>query len=170
MTELVEQWICIKSCIKLEHSSTETIQMIQKATAMGNWWWAASSRQCARSCIMPHAGVFGETSRHPGDSAPTAQIWCPVTSGFSPNWNHLWKGRDFRPSMRCRKIQQGSSWRLGDLCEVPRCPLWRGLSHPCPVYNVSCIFFNKYLYFSNCMGGYFLDRPRACDGVICSHS
>ena len=31
MTEGVEQQICIKFCIKLEHSSTETIQMIQKA-------------------------------------------------------------------------------------------------------------------------------------------
>ena len=37
MTEKVEQQICIKFCIKLEHSSMETIQMIQKATAMGNW-------------------------------------------------------------------------------------------------------------------------------------
>ena len=37
MTEQVEQWICIKFCIKFEHSSTETIQMIQKAKAMGNW-------------------------------------------------------------------------------------------------------------------------------------
>ena len=43
----VEQWICsrlcIKFCIKLEHSSMETIQIIQNATAMGNWWLAASS-------------------------------------------------------------------------------------------------------------------------------
>ena len=31
MTEQVEQGICIKFCIKLEHSSMETIQMIQKA-------------------------------------------------------------------------------------------------------------------------------------------
>ena len=30
MTESVEQQICIKFCIKLEHSSTETIWMIQK--------------------------------------------------------------------------------------------------------------------------------------------
>ena len=37
MTEQVEQQICIKFCIKLEQSSTETIQMIEKATAMGNW-------------------------------------------------------------------------------------------------------------------------------------
>ena len=31
MTEQVEQWISIKFCVKLEHSSAETIQMIQKA-------------------------------------------------------------------------------------------------------------------------------------------
>ena len=37
MTEQVEQEICIKFCIKLEHSSVEAIQMIQKATAMGSW-------------------------------------------------------------------------------------------------------------------------------------
>ena len=31
MTEQVEQQISIKFCVKLEHSSAETIQMIQKA-------------------------------------------------------------------------------------------------------------------------------------------
>ena len=36
MTELVEQQICIKFCVKLEHSSEDTIRMIQKAGAMGN--------------------------------------------------------------------------------------------------------------------------------------
>ena len=36
MTERVEQRICIKFCIKLEHSPVETTQMIHKA-AMGNW-------------------------------------------------------------------------------------------------------------------------------------
>ena len=28
---------------------------------------------------------------------------------------------------------------LGELCEVPRCLLWRGLRCHCPMYNVSCI-------------------------------
>ena len=37
MIEGVEQWVCIKFCVKLEHSSVETIPMIQKAAAMGNW-------------------------------------------------------------------------------------------------------------------------------------
>ena len=31
MTEQVEQRICIEFCVKLEYSSAETIQMIQKA-------------------------------------------------------------------------------------------------------------------------------------------
>ena len=35
MTEQLEQQICIKFCVKLEHSR-ETIWMIQKAAAIGN--------------------------------------------------------------------------------------------------------------------------------------
>ena len=31
MTEQVEQRVCIKFCVKLEHCSAETIPMIQKA-------------------------------------------------------------------------------------------------------------------------------------------
>ena len=46
MTEWVEQGICTKFYIKIEHSSMKTIRMIQKAAAMGNWWLAASSGQC----------------------------------------------------------------------------------------------------------------------------
>ena len=37
MNEPVEQQICIQFCVKLEHSSVETIWMIQRASALGNW-------------------------------------------------------------------------------------------------------------------------------------
>ena len=37
MTGQVEQQICITFGIKLEHSSMETTQLSQKATAMDNW-------------------------------------------------------------------------------------------------------------------------------------
>ena len=37
MTEQIEQLIYIKFCFKLEHSSMETLWMIQKAIATGNW-------------------------------------------------------------------------------------------------------------------------------------
>ena len=58
MTEWVEQWICNKFCVKLEHSSTETIQMIQKASDMGNLWLATSSQQHTHSCTTSHASPF----------------------------------------------------------------------------------------------------------------
>ena len=69
LTEWVEQRIHVKFYIKLEHSSTETIRMIQKATAMGNCWLAASSWQHTWSHITFHAEFLGETSNHPGVSS-----------------------------------------------------------------------------------------------------
>ena len=131
----VEQWICIRFCIKLDHSSTETIWMIQKAAAMGSWWLAASSQQRAHLCIMSRAEFFWQNIKSPRWlSPPIAQIWCPVTSGFSQNYSHPWKGRDFRPSVRFRKIQWGTGWWLGEPCEVPRCLLWKRLRCHCPMY------------------------------------
>ena len=69
MTQSVESQICIRFCIKLEHSSVENIQMIQKATAMGNWWVAASSQQRVHSCITSCTEFFGKTSNRLDDSA-----------------------------------------------------------------------------------------------------
>ena len=39
MAEQVEQWICIKFCVKLEHFPVETIQMIQKGADMAISDW-----------------------------------------------------------------------------------------------------------------------------------
>ena len=51
--------------------------------------------------------------------------------------------------MRFKKIWQGSWWQLGQLCEVPRCLLWRDWSIVvlCTIFLVYCIFFNKCLFF-----------------------
>ena len=86
MTEWVEQWICIKFCVKLKCSSLETIQMLQKATAMGNWWWLApSSGQCTCSHITSPA-VFWQNVKSPTWlSLSIAQNWHPVSAGFSQN-------------------------------------------------------------------------------------
>ena len=118
MTEWVEQRICIKFCIKPEHSSTETIRMLQKATAMGNWWLAASSRQHACSCIMSGAEIFHETSNHPGDSAPLQSRFGTLWLLAFPKIKITFEREEiFRPSMRFTKIR----WcRLAELCEVPR--------------------------------------------------
>ena len=115
MTEQVEQRICVQFCIELEHSTAETIWLIQKATAMGTWWLAASSRQC--SCITSCAEFFCKTSNHPGDSALLQPIFGALWLTAFPKtkisfereeisvYGHttlkapdlVWKGRDFRP-------------------------------------------------------------------------
>ena len=59
-------------------------------------------------------------------SSPTAQIWHSATSGFSQNLNHLWKGRDFRPLMRFRKIWWGSWWQLWRTMWGPIVPTLKG--------------------------------------------
>ena len=116
--------------------------MIQKATALGNWWLAASSPQHSRSYITSHVEFFGKTASYSDDSVP-----------LQPRFSALWllafpktkitfeKGRDFRPSMWFRETRRGSWWRLGELCEVPRSLLLRGPRHHCPMYNVSCILY-----------------------------
>ena len=53
----------------------------------------------------------------------------------------------------------GSWWRLGGLCEIPRCLLGGELRHHCPMNNVPCVFFNKCLYLSYYLTEYLLDRP-----------
>ena len=155
----------------------ETIWMIQKTAAMGNWWLAASSWQCAHSCIMSCADFFCETSNHPGDSAPQQPRFgalrllafskTEITFEREEISDHRWD------SGKYDRVADGDSnkgfcrvfWtvekKLEELCEVPRCLLWGGLRHHCPMYNVSCIlyFFNKHFYFSQDMAGYFLDRP-----------
>ena len=107
------------------------------------------------SCITSHADIFDETSNHPGDSAP----YSPDLASWD-FWQSPWKGRDFRPSVKFREIQWGSWWWLGELCQVPRCLLWRGLKCHCPItmFLVPCIFFNKCLLFIY-MTGSFPDRP-----------
>ena len=173
MTEQVKQWICIKFCVKLEHSFVETIRMIQKAAAIGSWWLAASSWQRARSCITSSAEFFGNTSNHPGDSAPLEPRFGALWLLTFPKTKITFEGKDFRPSVRCRKIQQGNWRQLRELCEVPRCLLWRdwGVTVLCVLYPKCLMFlvsyiFNKCLYFSYYMAGCLLDRPCMFPGKI----
>ena len=112
MTKRVEQWICIRFCINLEHFSVETIWMIQEAAVMGNWWLEASSWQCGHSCITCRVEFFGETWNHASDSAlPQPRFGALWLLAF-PKAKITWNGRDFRLSMRFRKIWRGSWWRF----------------------------------------------------------
>ena len=161
MTEQVEQWICITFYVKLEHSSVETIRMIQKAAAMGNWWLAASSWQHTRSCITSHAELFGETSNHSGDSAPLpprfGALWLlafpktEITFEREEISDHQWDSGQY----------DGAADGHGENCVKRQGAYFEGdwgVIVLCAIFIVSCIFLQ---YFSHCMDGYFLDSPHS---------
>ena len=108
-----------------------------------NWWWAASS-ELVSSYIMSHT-VFWRNIKSPRWlSSPRDQIWCSLTSGFSQNWNHLWKGRAFRPSIRFRKITMEQLMMTGRTVWGPKVSTLKGtkvlLSYiQCFLYLVSSV-------------------------------
>ena len=147
---------------------------MKTAALMGDWWLAASSVQGTHAFITSPAGFSGEISSCPGDSAPYSQIWllaCPktktplkrkrfqtvnefqenmmrqlmliITKGFAEcfeQWKRCWKN--------CGRSQD--AYFEGD---------W-GIIVLFILFIVSwSIFFNKCLYFSVYMAGYFLDKP-----------
>ena len=119
--------------------------------------------------ITSCAEFFGETSNHPHDSAPYSPDLASCNFWLFPKLKSPLKGKRLRLLMRFRKILRDGWWWLGELCEVPRCLLWRGLRLHCPVYNVSCIFFNKCLYFSYYIAGYFLGRSCIYTYSVCTN-
>ena len=147
MTEQVEQWIWVQFCVKLEHSSVEAIQMIQKATAMSNWWLAALSQQHAHSCITSLVQSFlvkHQVTR--GLSPPTAQIWLlafpktKITFEREEISDYQWDLGKYDGAAdgeweNCVRTQ--GAYFEGD---------W-GIIVLCTMFLVSCIFFNKCLYF-----------------------
>ena len=141
-TEWVESCICIKFCVKLKHFSTETIRMIQKAAAMGNWWLATSS-QHTHSSITSCAEFFAKHQITQVTQPPYSPDLAPCDFLFFPKLKSFFKGKRFQTIEEIQKNVMGSWWQLGELFEVPRCLLWRGLRCHCSIYNVSyilCLF------------------------------
>ena len=161
-TEWIEQWICIKFCIKLEHSSTETIQMIQKATGRGNWWLEASSPECAThaSCLM--AEFFGETWNPPGDSAflqpRSGALWVLAF----PQTKITFEREEISECRWDSENMMGQLLVIGRTVWSPKVPTLKGT-------EVSWSYVQYFLYlvsssinvsiFSYYMAVYLLDRP-----------
>ena len=159
VTEWGEQQICIKFCVKLEYSSTETIWMIQKAAAMGNWWLAASLRQCT---ITHHVScrVFGKISNHSGDSA-SLQPGALSPLAF-PKTKIAFEREEVSDHQRDSGKYDTAADGNWDNCVRSQGAYFEGdwgVIVLGTMFLVSCIFFNKCLNFSYCVAGYFLDRP-----------
>ena len=155
MTEQVEQRIYIRVCIKLEHASAETIWMIQKAAAMGNWWLAASS-QCTCSCVTSCAEFFGKTLNHPGDSVP-----------LQPSFGTLWLLAFPKTKITFEREEISDHWWDSRKYNGAACGNWKncvrsqgayfegnwGIIFLCTKFLISCTFFNNVSIFSYYMAG-----------------
>ena len=124
--------------------------MIQKATAMGNWWLAASSQQRACSCITSSTEIFGETSNHLGVSAP-----------LKPRFGTLWLLAFPKTKITFEREEISDRW--GDSGKYNRATDgdWEnyvrsqgayfewdwGVIVLCIMFLVSSIFFTKCLFF-----------------------
>ena len=143
--------ICIQFCIKLEHSSMETIRMIQKFAAMGNWWFTTSSWQCAHSCITSHAEVFGKTSNHPGDSAPLQPRFGTLPLLAFPKTKTAFEREEISDhrwnSGKYNRAADGN-WENCVRSQGAYSEGGWGVIVLCTMFLMSCIFFYKCLYFS----------------------
>ena len=123
-----------------------------KACNMRNSWECWRCTGCNQQRLATDSARIRSWS---GDS----ENYCPRFWHRFFAWNVLWQNsfHGFCYQSRRNTVLQ-LLMMLGKLCEVPRCLLWRGLRHHCPIYNVSCIFFNICLYFSYFMAGCILEK------------
>ena len=161
MTEQVEQWICIKFCVKLEHSSAKLFGYSEGRSYGKMLIGSFITTMCPLMHHVSCRGFWQNITSPRWLSPPAAQILCPATSGFSQNLNHLWKGRDsdhWWDSGKYDRAEDGD-W---ENCVRSQGAYFEGdwgAIVLCTMFLVSCIFSNKCLYFSYYMAGYLLDRP-----------
>ena len=134
--------------------------------ATGDWQLHYNNVSTHTSCLMQSFLVKCQITQV--TQFPYRPDLAPCNFWLFPKLKSPLKGRHFKPSVSFRKICWGSWWLLGEMCEVPWCLLRRGLRHHCPVYSVSCIFFNKCLYFHiTWLDTFWTDLACAC---ICIYS
>ena len=133
--------------------------MIQKAAAMGNWWLAASSRQCACLCITSHAEFFWQNIKSFRGFSTLPTRFGTLWLWLFPKLKSPLKRKRFQTVNEIQENKTGQLRVIGGAVWHSKVPVLKVTEAYCPMYNVSCIFFNKCLYFSYYMAGYLLDRP-----------
>ena len=130
MTEWIEQPICIKFSFKLEHSSMETIRMIQKSSAMGNWWLVASSHLLMQRFLAKHQIL--QVAQHP--LRPRfSTLWflafpkTKITFEREEISDNQWDSGKYNYNWENCVKSQGTYFEY--------LTLWRGRRYNCPMYN-----------------------------------
>ena len=149
---------------RILHYSAEAILMIQKATAMDNWWLAASSWQCACSCIMSCVQVFVKTSSHPGDSVPSQPRFGALCLLAFPKTKITLKRKKFQTIDENQENTMGQLMVMGRTVWDPKVPTLKGTeaslsSVQCFLYLVSSsIYVTIFLLY-----GWMLSHKRSTD-------
>ena len=129
---------------QFEHSSAETIQMMQKATAMGSWWLAASSWECTCSCITSCAEFFGKISNHKGTQPLYSPDLVPCDFWCFPKLNSPLKGKRFHTINEIQESMTGQLMVTGRAVWGPEVPTLKGAEA-----SLSCVQCFLYLVSSS---------------------
>ena len=121
---------------------TKTIWMIQKTTAMGNWWLAASSQQCSGSYITfvqsfsVKLQISQVTQLRPPQPRHGA-LWllaCPKT-------NSPMKGKRFQTTDEIQEKMMGQLMVPGRTVWGPKVPTLKGTQVSLSYVQCSCILY-----------------------------
>ena len=127
--------------------SMESIQMIQRATSMGNWWLAVSSQQHACSCIKSHAEFLAKHQIAQVTQPPYSPALAPCDFWLFPKLKSPLKGKRFQTINDIQEHMTGHPMAIGRTVWGPNFDGDWGIIVLCIMFLVSWIFFNKCLYF-----------------------
>ena len=125
MTEWGEQEICIKFYWNLNMPPQNLFGWLRRPQL-----WTTGDWQLHHNSVPAHISHLVQSFLAKYEitqvtQPATAHIWCPVTSGFFQNWNHLWNGRDFRLS-EIQENMMGQLMETGRTVWGPKVPTLKG--------------------------------------------
>ena len=136
ITDKVQQQICVKFCVKIEHSSMKLFRWFGRQQLLGNWWLAA-----ACLCITSCAELSGETLNQPGDSAP-----------YSPDLETCdWLFPKLKLSLKEKRFQTVNEIQenmMGKLMQIER-TMWGAKVPTLKGTEVSLFYVQCFLYLTS---------------------
>ena len=143
ITEKVEQWICIKFCVKLEHSSTQTIWMILRRPqlwATGDWQlhldYVPARAPCLLQSFLAKHQITQVTQPHYSPYLAPCDFW------LFPKLKSPWKGKIFQTIDEIQGNTMGELMAIGRTVWGPKVPTLKGDEVPLP--HVQCFLYLVY--------------------------